>query len=188
MEELTIYENSNRHLTVSNSSISEFKDEILDAESFDRGRKVLTSAFPKLQPAWFNILKTRLSEKGFTRERFRKAVYNLIDTCQYPEPTIAQILNYDLRIETLTYSEILEKEKTYGNSIWNEYELIDIEGKCYYTPKGNRLKYGLKAWVSSPAEPKVIYRKQNDGKAWEGMFKDVLADLNKQIEEQEATK
>ena len=60
--------------------------------------KELKSAFPKLSVEWYEILKKRLIEKGFTKQRFFDAVNYTIDNCIYPEPTIAQILSYDKKI------------------------------------------------------------------------------------------
>ncbi len=124
-------------------------------------------AFPKLagNTGWFDILKERVKEKSFTKKRFEAAVKNLIDTCEYPEPTIANIISFDNRIEMLTTNEVSDRAKAFGNTIWKYYTAVDIGGKLYYTPNSNVEAYGLRIWeakrveISPPEKEKVIWAK-----------------------------
>jgi hypothetical protein len=96
------------HQTGHSKEISVYHDEKIDQITFAHGMKDLKSAFPKLTADWYDLLKKRVIEKGFTKKRFFDAVNHTIDNCIYPEPTIAQILSYDVSVKSYTYNEILE--------------------------------------------------------------------------------
>lgn len=70
---------------------------------------MLRAAFPKLSTDWFKVLLAQAADAGFTNERFTAAVNELIRTCEYPEPTIARILNFDRKITLLDYRGYCEK-------------------------------------------------------------------------------
>lgn len=57
--------------------------------------EALAEAYPSLHPGFYDILLSRLKAKRFSDSEFRYAVYQVFDTCTYPIPTIAHIINYD---------------------------------------------------------------------------------------------
>ena len=60
------------------------------------------------------MLEQMLDFEQFTDQRLIDATYNLIKTCVYPKPTIAQILNYDRTKKSYTNDEILEITKDFS--------------------------------------------------------------------------
>lgn len=69
----------------------------------------IKKAFPKLPLGWYDIMSQMIVEEGFTDARLIDAVKNLIKTCQYPEPTIAQILGFNKTKKIFTHKEILDQ-------------------------------------------------------------------------------
>lgn len=119
----------------SDNSISKYGVGKVSAEAFAHGAAKIKKAFPKLPIGWYQILEEALDEERFTDERFRDAVWNLIKTCPYPEPTIANVLGYDKKIKIYTYQELMSK---YASSyypgakydpIYSEYKKIEIDGQ-----------------------------------------------------------
>jgi hypothetical protein len=176
-EQVQVYQNCNQSLQVFNSSLTIYKDGILKASVFTESIALLKKAFPKLTKGWYEILRDRAKDKGFTNERFKAAVLNCIDTCKYPEPTVAMILDYDQRIEMLTWYEVAEKEKSFGKSIWDYYETVDIKEICYYARKEDVIKYQLKKFI--PKE-RTLIEKEKDSEI-KLATKEVLHDIFKEV-------
>lgn len=88
----------------------------------------IKGAFPELPAEFYDVLQERIKANGFTSERLRDAVSNVIDNCIYPRPTIAQFITYDKRITLYTYEQILNKLKDYGEDIWKSYRAIKLPG------------------------------------------------------------
>ena len=70
--------------------------------------KKLKESFPGLHEGFFIVLSDRLKEKGFTDLRLMDSINNLIDTCPYPTPSIANIISWDKQINLYTYDEMLK--------------------------------------------------------------------------------
>lgn len=87
--------------------------------------KRLSTAFPTLPEGFYDILLERIKENGFSDQRFQDAVSNLIDTCPYPQPTIANIISWDKKIKLYTYCEVVEKVNE-GHSM---HDFQKMEGK-----------------------------------------------------------
>ncbi len=101
--------------------------------------KRLQTAFPKMEAGFFNLLAERFIDHGFTEERLKDAVNNVIDTFRYKELNIADVLGYDQRLRVYTYDEV-SCLVTKGERQWNEYEIREINGTPYRV-----LKTDLKA-------------------------------------------
>ena len=99
----------------------------------------LKRAFPKLNEGWYLILEEMLDEEKFTDARFTDAINNLIKTCPYPEPTIANIIGYDRLQKVWTYDEALEYTNKYSNERRKKFldslELFDKEKKLWRVKK-----------------------------------------------------
>lgn len=95
----------------------------------------LKKAFPKLPDGWYDILEKLLDTEKFTDQRLIDATANLIKTCVYPEPTIANILGYDKKMKLWTYDEILKYTKDFSpesaKKFWGEMEMVDKEKKLW---------------------------------------------------------
>lgn len=55
----------------------------------------LQTTFPSLPIGFYQILNERIVANGITNERLIKAVNHVIDTCHYPTPTVADIIDFD---------------------------------------------------------------------------------------------
>lgn len=84
------------------NEISIYRGELTDKCLVDCIIKV-KKAFPALPLGFYDILTDRLKANHFTDERLRDAVNNVIDTCIYPTPTIANVTSFDKRIKLYTY-------------------------------------------------------------------------------------
>ena len=74
----------------------------------------IKKAFPKLPKGWYDILQDMIDIDNFTDSRLIDATTNLISTCQYPEPTIANILGYDKKKKKYSYDEMLNVTKDFS--------------------------------------------------------------------------
>ena len=140
----------------------------------------IKKAFPKIKPEWLDILAERIKDKGFTNKKFMDAVNKMIDTCPYPEPTIAEILNYDHRVECLSEFEMMEKVTKQGDSVRYEYSKADINGELYYVKNKDFKEYGFKEFT--PKQIKVEYVKheipKEDREKTASILRDAINSLN----------
>lgn len=95
----------------------------------------LKRAFPKLPDGWYDVLEKLLDTEKFTDKRLIDATQNLIKTCVYPEPTIANILGYDTKMKLWTYDELLEISNDFSNEgrkkFWEGFQIFDKERKLW---------------------------------------------------------
>ena len=89
-------------------SVSIYKGELTTKNIINR-TKDIKAAFPQLPPEFFDILAKRVKANKFSDARLNDAVGNLIDTCRYPLPTIADVISFDKRVKLYTYSELTAK-------------------------------------------------------------------------------
>lgn len=122
-----------------NNELSVYKSGKVDAETFAHGVKKIKAAFPRLSNQWFDLLDEMIDQSGFTNERFKDAVYDLIKNCVYPEPTIANLLSFDKKIKIFTYKESLEYGQKYLTA-------IDINGKPFWAKTEDVERFKLKKW------------------------------------------
>jgi hypothetical protein len=67
---------------------------LLTDECLALGIAKINSAFPSLSQGFYKILSERLRTKKVTNEEFADAVNHVIDTCEYPNPNVANFMNY----------------------------------------------------------------------------------------------
>ena len=124
-----------------NSTISLFDSGKVSPETLAAGIIKIKRAFPKLPEGWYKEMDDALDRQNFTDERFKEAVHNIIDTCIYQAPAIAELLGYDKRVQVFTYRELQTKHKeayfpnaTY-DPIYEEYLAIDVNGEQRFIKK-----------------------------------------------------
>lgn len=119
---------------------------------FEAGVIRLKKAFPKLPDGWYDILDEAIDQDGFTDQRFKDAVWNLIKTCPYPEPTIANILGFDRNVVMYNIKELMKK---YADSYYpgakydpiaSEYKLINLNGDMRLIKKEDFNPVRFKEW------------------------------------------
>jgi hypothetical protein len=86
--------------------------------------KKLKSAFPQIAAGFYDILNDRLKANGFNDARLRAAIDNLIDTFNYPIPTISDIISFDRRLKFLSYYEMCDLVGSYGEKVWKDHKRL----------------------------------------------------------------
>lgn len=89
----------------------------------------IASAFPQLPETFYSLLHQRAEDNGFSDERFEDAVNYIIDTCQYPQPKIADFIQFDKNIDLYTHREMLDATYQHGKYIWEIYRPLVINGE-----------------------------------------------------------
>lgn len=89
----------------------------------------IKAAFPALPDAFFGILASRIIDNDFCNERLTDAVNHVIDTCQYPNPSVAEFISFDRKVKVFTYEEMLKKASDMGNAIWTSYRAVQFKNR-----------------------------------------------------------
>lgn len=97
-----------------------------------KNMRKLQSAFPKQSKEFFNVLAERLIANGFTDERLADAVNNVIDTFQYKELNISDIVKFDKKIRLYTYSEACRLVTEKGYEFGRDLHRTTIDDKVYW--------------------------------------------------------
>lgn len=100
--------------------------------------KRLQAAFPKMENTFFNLLAERVLDNGFTAERLKDAVNHVLDTFQYKELNISDIIRFDRRARLYTYSEVCAMVSK-GQAAFADFETREINGKCFRVRKADLL-------------------------------------------------
>lgn len=87
---------------------------------------VIKKSFPALPIGFYDVFTDRLKANGFSDERLKDAIAHVIDTCVYPQPTIAQFISYDKKIKLNSYEDMLKKLNEFGPDVWNSYKMIKM--------------------------------------------------------------
>lgn len=102
----------------------------------------IKAAFPALAPEFYKVMAERLIEKGFSDERLTDAVNHVIDTCQYPTPTLANFLSFDLRVKIIDYNQLCGQVLRQEVS-WSDFAKIKINDRLYYVRKSDKDLYNI---------------------------------------------
>ena len=86
----------------------------------------IKKAFPALPIDFYEVFRERIRFNGFSDQRLRDAVSNVIDTCPYPTPTIANFISFDRKYKIFTYEDMIHKGEEFGKEIWDSYKKIRI--------------------------------------------------------------
>ena len=141
---LTLHKSSKNDLVKKEASeytLTAYSGELTQASVAKNVAKV-KAAFPALTPEFFKILVDRLVEKGFSDERLTDSVNNLIDTCQYPTPTLANILSFDKRVKILDYNQVcslIHKQE----AAFDNFSKIFIGEKMFYVRTSDKEIYNI---------------------------------------------
>lgn len=110
------------------NSLSVYSGE-LSVEGLAKGLKTIQKSFPALPIDFYDVLTDRIKANCFSDERFADAIIHVIDTCIYPQPTIAQFISFDKRIKLHSYEEMLSKLDKYGDGIWKSYQVVNLPNR-----------------------------------------------------------
>ena len=103
----------------------------------------IKKAFPALPLSFYDVFMDML--EGFTDDRLRDAVRNVISTCVYPQPTIAQFISFDKRIKVYTYSQYC---KLCDEGTGKNYHPVAIGENTHpvWVHENDINQYNLKLW------------------------------------------
>jgi len=89
-----------------------------------------------------------LKDEGFVDERLTDSVKHTIKTCVYPEPTIANFLNYDKNIKVYDYNQYLKLVDELGIKTGELYKSVRFTGakKPAWVHVNDIEKYKLTLW------------------------------------------
>jgi hypothetical protein len=106
----------------------------------------IKSSFPALPEGFYEIFSDRIQDCGFTDERLNDAVNNVIDTCIYPTPTIAQFISWDKRVKVYKYPDII-KMLDDDPKAFDRYQRIELDGlpEAVWIHINDIAKYGIKS-------------------------------------------
>jgi hypothetical protein len=112
--------------------ISHYQDKLTKEEIIKQTANIKCS-FPSLPPEFYLLFSERIRDNKFTDKRLRDSVAHVIDTCVYPNPTIAQFLSFDKREKLFTRNEMLKIVNDGG--IWNHYEKVEVKNETFWIKK-----------------------------------------------------
>ena len=105
----------------------------------------IKKSFPSLPVGFYEVLSERLKDNGFSDERLMDSIKNVIDTCVYPTPTIAQFISWDKRIKVYTYEEMLKKwDDGMGRESYKPIK-FDYREKIVWVDVDDIKKYNIKS-------------------------------------------
>ena len=107
------------------SEISLYKDKPPIPQEISNEITRLRNCFDVNEGFVVNLID-RLTANKFTKQRFHDAVSHLIDTCHYPKPNVADIISFDRKVKTYTYSEMIAMCNQYRTS--ENFEQVDLGG------------------------------------------------------------
>jgi hypothetical protein len=128
------------------SEISLYKGQ-LSARCLVESIATIQKAFPALPIGFFDVFTDRLADNGFCDERLKDAIKNVIDTCIYPTPTIAQFISWDKKIKVFKYPEIVKMVEDGDPNAFDRYKRIEIEGlpEAVWVHINDIVKYKIKS-------------------------------------------
>lgn len=115
-------------------SVSLYVADNLSDVGIAKNLKKLQIAFPKQSVEFFNVLAERLIANGFTDERIKDAVNHIIDSFQYKELNISDIIKFDKRIKLYSHSDICNE--IHNNRVsFSDFEKYKKVGKKQFWVK-----------------------------------------------------
>jgi hypothetical protein len=99
-------------------------------------------AFHSLPKDFFALFIERMKEKGFNDQRMIDSINHVIDTCQFPTPTMANFLSFDKRVKVLTYAEMCNLVTGQGLSS-ESFAKLRINGNLYWIRKADKDLHGI---------------------------------------------
>lgn len=94
----------------------------------------LKTGFPKMENAFFNLLAERVIGNGFSENRLKDAINEVLDNFRYKELTIADIIKFDKRVKLYSYNEVCALVSK-GTASFSDFETREINGEYYRIKK-----------------------------------------------------
>lgn len=68
-------------------------------------------------------------------EEFMKSVKEVVDTCIYSTPTIANFISRKKPETIINYQKMLDLTDKFGELIWDSYEKVQVNGRTFWREK-----------------------------------------------------
>jgi hypothetical protein len=127
--------------TKANNEISIYKGELTSKCITECIAKVKL-AYPRLQPGFFDLLIEDIKELGFTDKRLIDAIKHVRRTCPYPEPTIANFLQFDKTLTLYNYREMTIRVTEKGFS-FDDHCKIKKNNQVFWIEKSEMAKHNI---------------------------------------------
>lgn len=118
---------------------------VLDERGIAQASKKIEGAFPNLESGFYQVFFDRIKMHGFTNERLLDAIDHVIDTCEYPNPTIAKFISYDQKIQLFTYDQMIKKSHEMQGifKLYSSVQIADLKSPLWASNQDIE-KYKLK--------------------------------------------
>ena len=105
---------------------------------------LIQNAFPTLPNGFYDVLYDMIKDEGFTDQRLKDSVKHVIKNCVYPQPTVAQFISFDKKIDLFTYDDMMKKTDT-DKDAFKRFLPIKLPGVSYtlWAHKNDVEKYNL---------------------------------------------
>lgn len=134
-------QNSQLKISDSGAELSIYSGE-MSVEQMAKQTVKAKAAFPHLKPEFFSVLIDRMRENGFSDERMKDAINNVIDNCRYPQPTMADFLSFDRRVKLYQYNQVCDMV-TNNEAKFEDFSIIKISGEVYRIRKSDKVLYNI---------------------------------------------
>lgn len=128
--------------------VSVYTGGVIDPEEAAIALKRLKSAFPELTDDFHNVLSDMVIEEGFDTQRFKDSINNVIKTCPYPRPAVAEFLSWDKKIELLDYDQYIAKNHELQGQASKYFQSVRLPGrtKPMWARRSDVEAYKLTPW------------------------------------------
>ena len=102
----------------------------------------LQAVFPALDNDFISILAERIKSNGFTYQRLKDAIGNVIDNFTYQKPNISDIIRFDKKIKLYNAAETskMVTDEGYRYEDFNHYHR---NGQLFWIKKTDSEMYGI---------------------------------------------
>ena len=114
-----------------NFEISIYSGEITKLCVFEMTAK-LKKSFSTLPIGFYDVLFDRVKDSNFNDQRQIDSVNHVVDNCIYPQPTVAQFLQYDLRIKLYSYKDMVKLVNTDPKAFEKHAAVLLPDGKSLW--------------------------------------------------------
>ena len=102
----------------------------------------LQAVFPALDNDFISILAERIKSNGFTDQRLKDAIGNVIDNFTYQKPNISDIIRFDKKIKLYNAAET-SKMVTDEGYRYEDFSHYHRNGQLFWIKKTDAEMYGI---------------------------------------------
>jgi len=102
----------------------------------------LRAAFPALDQNFMDLIAERLIANGFTDQRLKDAIGNVVDNFTYQKPNISDIIRFDKKIKLYNAAEA-SKMVTDEGYRYTDFSHYHRNGQLFWIKKTDAEMYGI---------------------------------------------